>query len=92
MNDFSESPRWELLHHKIMPNYLISFNYKVHFNLLPVKSKFLDFQLDNSSRCKFCNLNYKTLFHIFGKCVKLHILWDFLDEILAIMNINYSFF
>ena len=25
------------------------------------------------------------------KCVKLRILWDFLDEVMALLNINYSF-
>ena len=91
VNEFNSTPRWALLHHRIMPNYLISFNYRVHFNLLPVKSKFFDFQLDNNSRCVFCNLNYETLFHIMGKCVKLQVLWDFLDELMALMNVDYSF-
>ena len=91
VNEFNSSPRWALLHHRILPNYLISFNYKVHFNLLPVKSKFFDFQLDNNSRCAFCNLNYETLFHIMGKCVKLQVLWDFLNELMALMNVDYNF-
>ena len=91
VNDFNQSPRWALLHHKLLPNYLISFNYKIHFNLFPVKSKFCDFQLDNDSRCSFCKLNYETLFHIMGKCVKLRVLWDFLDELMAMMNIDYNF-
>ena len=91
VNEFNVSPRWALLHHRILPNYLISFNYKIHFNLLPVKSKICDFQLDNNSRCAFCNLNYETLFHIMGRCIKLQVLWDFLDELMALMNVNYSF-
>ena len=71
MNMHNFTIRWRLLHSKIFPNYLISFNYKVHFNLLPVKSKFMVFGLDNDSRCPFCNLGFETLIHIMGKCNKL---------------------
>ena len=52
----------------------------------------MGFQLDNDSRCAFCGLHYETLIHVLCKCAKLNIIWDFLDEVLAIMNINYSFF
>ena len=76
---------------KYFPNYLNSFNYKVHFNLLPVKSKFMDFYLDNDSRCPFCDLNFETLFHIMGKCNILNVLWNFLDEVMIILNIQYKF-
>ena len=78
INRHNESIRWALLHHKILPNYLISFNYRVHYNLLPVKSKFMDFHLDNDSRCIHCKTNFETLNHILCKCVKLGIVWDFL--------------
>ena len=87
----SACPRWKILHLKIMPNYLISFNFKVHYNLLPVRSKFTDFRLDNNSRCPFCNLNFETLFHLMGKCTKLGIVWDLMDELMALMNIDYRF-
>ena len=93
VNEFDKSPRWALLHYKILPNYLISFNYKVHYNLLPVRAKFLDFQLDNMSRCAFCNINHETIFHIMGKCTKLHVLWDFMNELMALlMGIDYDFY
>ena len=92
INCHNESDRWLRLHSPILPNYLNSFNFKVHFNLLPVRSKFLDFALDNESLCPFCNLNYETQFHIFGKCTKLNFLWDFLEEVLNIMNMKYPFF
>ena len=91
MNLCNFTVRWRALHSKIFPNYLISFNYKVHFNLLPVKAKFQNFALDNESRCGFCNVGFETIIHIFGKCDKLGILWDFLDEVMALMNINYKF-
>ena len=83
--------RWALLHHKILPNYLISFYYHVHYNLLPVKSKFMNFHLDNDSRCIHCKTNFETLNHILCKCVKLGILWDFFDELMIILNIDYRF-
>ena len=44
-NYHNHSPRWALLHHRFIPNYLVSFNYRVHFNLLPVKSKFVKFSI-----------------------------------------------
>ena len=91
LNGYNISPRWKVLHMKVIPNYLISFNYKVHFNLLPVKSKFADYRLDNDSRCPFCDFGFETLFHIMGKCVKLGVVWDYMDELMALMNINYKF-
>ena len=91
MNEFNMSPRWKTLHSKVIPNYLISFNYKVHFNLLPVKSKFAEYRLDNNSRCPFCDFGFETLFHLMGKCVKLNIVWDYMDELMALLNINYRF-
>ena len=91
LNLYNFTIRWRALHAKCFPNYMISFNYKVHFNLLPVKSKFQNFALDNDSKCVFCNLGFETLPHIFGKCNKLGILWDFFDEVMALMNIDYKF-
>ena len=75
----------------MLSNYLNSFNFKVHYNLLPVCSKFVQYQLDNDSRCIFCDLNYETHVHIFSNCNKLTFIWDFIDEILNVMNIRYSF-
>ena len=90
-NGFNVSPNWGRLHTKLLPNYLNSFNYKVHFNLFPVRSKFQEYRLDNESRCPFCNFGFETLFHIMGKCNCLNFLWDFVDEVLGVMGINYSF-
>ena len=45
---------------KVLPSYLQSFNYKVHFNLLPVKSIFREWQLDNDSCCYFCKIGPET--------------------------------
>ena len=91
MNQYNASPKWARLHTKILPNYLNSFNFKVHYNLLPVRAKFVTYQLDNDSRCFFCKVNFETPFHIFGKCNKLMFIWDFMDEIMSAMKIEYSF-
>ena len=56
-----------------------------------MRAKFLDFQLDNMSRCAFCNINHETIFHIMGKCTKLHVLWDFMNELMALTGIDYDF-
>ena len=47
------------LHKKIFPNYLKTFNYKTHFDLLPVKGKFHELALDSQEKitCPFCNIN-----------------------------------
>ena len=68
---------------KVLPSYLKSFNYKVHFNLLPLKSVFRDWQLDSDSCCYFCQVGYETVNHIFGTCEKLRGLWVILGEVHA---------
>ena len=65
---------------KMLPSYLQSFNYKLHFNLLPVKSMFKEWQLDNDSTCLFCKVGYETVFHLFGTCEKLKGLWNMLKN------------
>ena len=91
INKHNQCNKWGRLHSSYLPNYLNSFNYKVHFNLLPVRSKFTDYLLDNESRCPFCDFGFETLFHIMGKCKVLNVVWNFLDEVMIMMNINYSF-
>ena len=75
-------PDYNRIHKQIFPSYLRSFNYKVHFDLLPVKSKFYEFCLDSENRitCPFCNINLESTFHLFAKCSKLSSLWEILDE------------
>ena len=41
---------------EILPSYLQTFNYKLHFNLLPLKSMYMEWQLDNNSCCYFCEV------------------------------------
>ena len=75
-------PEYSRIHKQIFPSYLKTFNYKVHFDLLPVKNKFHRFCLDSKERitCPFCNINIESTFHLFAKCPKLIGLWEFLDE------------
>ena len=92
LNVYNFTMKWRLLHVKFLPNYLLSFNYRVHFDLLPVKAKFMMYALDNDSRCRFCNLGYESSVHIFAKCLKLGVVWDFFNEVMALLNINFDFF
>ena len=65
---------------KVLPSYLKSFNYKAHFNLLPLKSMYREWQLDNDSCCYFCGVGYETIYHIMGTCEKLRGLWVILRQ------------
>ena len=65
----------------MLPSYLQTFNYKTHFNLLPIKSMFRDWQLDNDSCCYFCHVGYETTFHLFGTCERLKGLWVILRNV-----------
>ena len=84
------------MHKKIFPTYLKTFNYKVCFDLLPVKNKFHQFCLDSDVRitCPFCNINIESTFHLFSKCHKLIKLWEILDETTKVCfkgDCSYSF-
>ena len=72
------------LHRNIFPNYLKTFNYKLQFDLLPVKGKFYEHMLDADVKvtCPFCNINLESAVHIFAKCKLLSPLWDFIDQVL----------
>ena len=88
--------RYEKMHRACFPTYLKTFNYKVHFELLPVKNKFHKFSLDSEEKitCPFCNINIESTFHIFAKCSKLAPLWEILDDATTVCfdgKCNYSF-
>ena len=78
------------LHKKIFPTYMKTFNYKVHFDLLPVKNKFNHFCLDSEEKvtCPFCDIHFESEFHLFSKCSKLIVLWQILDEAIAVCFAN----
>ena len=80
--DRGKGPEYNKMHKSIFPSYLKTFNYKVHFDLLPVKNKFHQFCLDSDVKitCPFCNINMESTFHIFAKCSKLTQLWEVFDE------------
>ena len=71
-----------LLHRKIFPSYMKTFNFRLHFDLLPVKAKFQNFTPLNNSGCSFCFIHPETSVHLFAKCSTLTPLWDFLDDAL----------
>ena len=71
---------------KVLPSYLQTFNYKAHFNLLPLKSMFREWQLDNDSCCYFCEVGSETIYHILGTCEKLRGLWVILREAHALVS------
>ena len=84
------------MHRSIFPNYLKTFNFKVHFDLLPVKGKFHQLSLDADEKitCPFCNINLEAAVHIFANCTKLKKLWNILDETIKVCFNNqckYSF-
>lgn len=84
----SEYPKYCRMHDRVFPNYMKSFNFKVYYNLLPVKRLFREYGLDNDSRCNFCNLNPDTHSHLFSQCKMLENVWKFIDEILGLINIS----
>ena len=60
---------WKNVHHTILPNYLKSFNYKLIWNLLPFKTQYKPFNLDNPQTiCPFCKKGPDSSTHIFVKC------------------------
>ena len=91
LNQYNFSIKYRILHLSCLPNYLKTLNIKVHYNLLPVRAKFVQYGLDNDSQCKFCRLGFESITHIFAKCNRLKIVWDFFDETMALLNINFSF-
>ena len=88
--------KYSRMHRSFFPSYLKTFNYKVKFDVLPVKGKLHKFCLDSEEKisCPFCNVNLESAFHIFSKCSKLMPLWETLDESIRVCfggNCNYSF-
>ena len=65
----------------MLPSYLCSFNYKLHYDLLPVNIKFKPYALDNDSCCHFCLVGPESIFHLFGTCQKLDMLWKISSEV-----------
>ncbi len=81
MNDLGCKTDYHCILNKSLPSYLQSFNYKLHFNLLPLKSMFLEWRLDNQSTCYFCDVGQETTYHVFGLCEKLKGFWKMLSSV-----------
>ena len=80
--NFSTSETWKQIHNSIFPNYLKTFNYKLTWNLLPVKSKSRTAAYHKTNLCSFCNSFEKTVSHLFVTWVKLNSVWDFIVDLL----------
>ena len=62
-------PKWSRLHSPVLPNYLKTFNYRASVDILPCKTKFVEFGLDTDSRCNFCQLHPDTIPYVFCNCL-----------------------
>ena len=84
-------PKWSRLHSEVLPNYLKTFNYKASVEILPCKTKFVEFGLDTDSRCNFCQLHPDTIPHMFCNCSVLLPIWKILDEIMKSLKFTFCF-
>ena len=66
---------------KYLPSYLQTFNYKLNHDLLPVKTMFREYALDNDSVCYFCAIGPESILHVFATCEKLKFLWTFMSKV-----------
>ena len=70
--NFSISETWKQIHNDILPNYLKTFNYKLTWNLLPIKSKPHIAAYHQTNMCSFCYSSEETVSHLFLTYVKLN--------------------
>ena len=80
--NFSISETWKQIHNDILPNYLKTFNYKLTWNLLPVKSKPHIAAYHQTNMFSFCYSSEETVYHLFLTCVKLNSVWDFIIHLI----------
>ena len=66
---------------KYLPSYLQTFNYKLSHELLPVKTMFREYALDNDTVCYYCGIGPESIVHIFATCEKLKFLWTFMTKV-----------
>ena len=62
--NFPISETWKQSYKNILPNYLKTFNYKLTWNLLPVKSKPHIAAYHQTNMCSFCYSSEKTVSYI----------------------------
>ena len=80
--NFPLSETWKQIHNDILSNYLKTFNYKLTWNLLPVKLKPHIAAYHQTNMCSFCNFSEETVSHLFITCVKLNSVWDFIIHLI----------
>ena len=75
---------WKQIPNDTLPNYLKTFNYKLTWNLLPVKSKPHIAAYHKTNLCSFCNSSEETVTvsHLFLTCVKLNSVWNLIIHLL----------
>jgi len=56
---------WKNIHHAVLPNYLKTFDYKLIWNLLPLKAKPYIAIYHGSKLCSFCNHADEAVNHMF---------------------------
>ena len=62
---FSIPNMWKQIRNDILPNYLKTFNYKIIWNLMPIKSKPYIATYHGTSLFSFCNQQDKTESQLF---------------------------
>ena len=68
--------RWLLAHHPILPNYIKTFNYRILWNLLPLRRD------PNPNSCPLCRQGQDTAIHLFVNCIEVKKAWDTIETIL----------
>ena len=64
----------------------------LHYDLLPVNTKFKLYAIDNDTCCHFCLVGPESIFHLFGTCQKVDVLWKISSEVvLKISNFHIDF-
>ena len=76
------------IHHNVLPNYLRTFIYRMNNSLLPLKSNYTVFGLDNDSRCEFCKLNFETNDHVFMNCKYVKAVWEIIETKTGLQLLN----
>ena len=59
------SANYNRIFSNVLPSYLQSFNFKLHYNYLPVKTVFRQYALDNNTTCYFCYVGPESVFSCF---------------------------
>ena len=98
--NFPISETRKKIHNKILPNYLKTFNYKLTWNLLPVKAKPYIAAYYQTNMCSFCYSSEEKVSHLFSTCVKFNSVWDFIIHLIfkltgytiSMMTSNFSLF